>query len=66
MKHKSEVFKIFKRWKAMVENEISLKVKCLRLDNGGEFKLREFKKFYGLNDSFREDNSRYTATKWEC
>ncbi|OAE34205.1 hypothetical protein AXG93_1593s1640 [Marchantia polymorpha subsp. ruderalis] len=33
----------------MVENETHLKVKQLRSDNGGEYELGEFKKFYGLN-----------------
>ena len=49
MKHKSEVFEIFRRWKAMVENETDLKVKCLRSDNGGEYELGEFKKLCALN-----------------
>ena len=34
MKHKSDVFDVFKKWKALVENETSLKLKCLRSDNG--------------------------------
>ena len=37
LKNKSDVFETFKKWKAMVEIEISLKVKCLRSDNGGEY-----------------------------
>ena len=37
MKNKSNVFETFKKWKAMVETEIGLKVKCLRSDNGGEY-----------------------------
>ena len=37
LKNKSNVFETFKKWKAMVETEISLKVKCLRSDNGGEY-----------------------------
>ena len=37
MKNKSDVFETFKKWKAMVETEIGLKVKCLRSDNGGEY-----------------------------
>ena len=49
MKHKSEVFEIFKKWKAIVENKIDLKVKCLRSDNGGEYELGEYKKFCALN-----------------
>ena len=37
LKNKSNVFEIFKKWKAMVETEINLKVKCLRSDNGREY-----------------------------
>ena len=35
LKHKSDLFATFKKWKAEVENQTSLKVKCLRSDNGG-------------------------------
>uniref|UniRef100_A0A7N2LG47 Integrase catalytic domain-containing protein n=1 Tax=Quercus lobata TaxID=97700 RepID=A0A7N2LG47_QUELO len=37
LKNKSDVFETFKKWKAMVETETGLKVKCLRSDNGGEY-----------------------------
>ena len=37
MKNKSDVFETFKKWKAMVETETSLKVKCSRSDNEGEY-----------------------------
>ena len=37
LKNKSNVFETFKKWKAMVKTEASLKVKCLRSDNGGEY-----------------------------
>ena len=37
LKNKSDVFEIFKKWKAMVETETGLKVKYLRSDNGGEY-----------------------------
>ncbi|RVX15044.1 Retrovirus-related Pol polyprotein from transposon TNT 1-94 [Vitis vinifera] len=37
LKNKSDVFVTFKKWKAMVETETGLKVKCLRSDNGGEY-----------------------------
>lgn len=45
LKHKSDVFHVFKTWKAMVETETDLKLKCLRSDNGGEYidgGLKEF------------------------
>ena len=37
LKKKIDVFEIFKKWKAMVETETDLKVKCLRSNNGGEY-----------------------------
>ncbi|KAI3767934.1 hypothetical protein L2E82_18363 [Cichorium intybus] len=42
LKHKSEVFSTFKKWKATVENETDLKIKCFRSDNGGEYSSKEF------------------------
>ena len=43
LKNKSNVFDAFKSWKAMVENEIDLKVKTLQFDNGGEYLDANFK-----------------------
>ena len=37
MKNKSDVFETSKKWKVMVKTETSLKVKCLRSNNGGEY-----------------------------
>ena len=45
LKHKSDVFETFKKWKAEVENQTGLKVKCLRSYNGGEYDKSEFKAF---------------------
>jgi hypothetical protein len=42
---KSEAFIYFKKFKAMVEKETLLHVKCLRIDRGGEFTSSEFNKF---------------------
>ena len=39
---KDRVFSIFSDWLAMVENQTGQKLKCLRTDNGGEFKFDEF------------------------
>ena len=35
LKEKSEDFEKFKIFKVMVENELGMKIKCLRLNNGG-------------------------------
>lgn len=42
LKEKSEAFDKFKIFRAMVETETGLKMKCLRLDRGGEFTSGEF------------------------
>ena len=49
LKKKSEVFDIFRKWKAMVENETGLKVKRLRSDNGGEYTDQRFREFCANN-----------------
>jgi transposase InsO family protein len=49
LKHKSEAFGKFKAFKALVENEIDLKIKCLRSYNGGRFTSDEFNEFYEDN-----------------
>lgn len=49
LKNKSDVFVTFKRWKAEVENQTSLKLKCLKSDNGGEYDSQEFKAFCSEN-----------------
>ena len=45
LKHKLDVFATFKKWKAEVENQICLEIKCLRSDNGGEYDKSDFKTF---------------------
>ena len=42
LKHKSEVFCLFKVFKALVENQSRRKLKVLRSDNGGEYVKFEF------------------------
>ena len=37
IRQKTDVFATFKKWKALVENEIGKILKCLRFDNGGEY-----------------------------
>jgi transposase InsO family protein len=43
---KVRVLTIFKNWLAMVENQTDRKLKCLRSDNGGEYKSVEFVQFF--------------------
>ena len=42
LKHKSEVFGLFKVFKALVENQCGRKLKVLRSNNGGEYVKSEF------------------------
>jgi transposase InsO family protein len=49
LKSKFDVFETFKKWKAMVETETGLKLKCLRPDNGGKYEDRGPKQFCALN-----------------
>ena len=49
LKKKNDVFENFKKWKALVENEIRKKLKCLRLDNGGEYCSKSLKDYCSIN-----------------
>ena len=49
LKNKYEVFNTFKIWKVKVEIETSLKLKCLRSDNGGEYIDGGFKEYCATN-----------------
>jgi hypothetical protein len=46
LKEKSKAFEKFKAFKALVENETSLKIKCLRSDRGGELTSYESDEFF--------------------
>uniref|UniRef100_A0A2N9G8M7 CCHC-type domain-containing protein n=1 Tax=Fagus sylvatica TaxID=28930 RepID=A0A2N9G8M7_FAGSY len=55
LKNKSEAFAKFKIWKAEVENQTGRKIKCLRTDNGTEYRDGDFLKFceeYGIKRHF--------------
>jgi hypothetical protein len=45
LKNKSEAFAKFKIWKAEMENQTGRKIKCLRTDNGTEYRDGNFLKF---------------------
>ena len=53
MKTKDEVFGIFLKWKAMIEIQSGRKIKCLRTDNGGEYKNDLFQKICEENGIVR-------------
>ena len=45
LKEKSEVFKVFKKFRVMVEKETNKHIKAVRSDRGGEFTSTEFMKY---------------------
>ena len=45
LKNKSEVFRKFKEFKALIENLSKKRMKTLRIDNGGEYTSKEFEEF---------------------
>ena len=46
LKHKSEIFGLFKVFKALVENQSRRKLKILKSENGGEYLNSELIKYF--------------------
>ena len=60
LKEKLEAFEKFKIFKAMVENETHMTIKCLRSNNGGEFTSNDFNEFcdiHGIKRQFLVPNT---------
>ncbi|KAH9800564.1 hypothetical protein KPL71_000708 [Citrus sinensis] len=60
IKKKSDVFPVFKEYKARVELESGKKIKCLRTDNGGEYTDGEFLTFCKQEGIQRQFTVAYT------
>ena len=43
------MFDTFKKWKAMVETDTGLKLKCLWFNNGDKYIDGRFKEYYAIN-----------------
>lgn len=54
LKHKSESFECFKKFKALVENQSGQRIKTLHSNRGGEFNSDEFDAFSDENGIHRE------------
>ena len=52
LKEKSEVFSVFKKFKALVEKQSGYEIKALRSDRGDEFTSNEFNESCGMSSSF--------------
>ena len=61
MKHRSNVFDIFKKWKAQVKNQTGRKIKYLRTDNGLKYRDKEFIRFFELEGITRHFTVKETA-----
>ena len=53
LRHKSNIFQTFKRWKCLVENETDKKLKCLKYDNGSEYCSHGFEDYFSTNGIHR-------------
>ncbi|KAJ1523172.1 hypothetical protein ONE63_001063 [Megalurothrips usitatus] len=60
LKHKSETFETFKKFKAMVETQAGRKLKVFRTDNGTEFLSNNFKSYYESNGIVHQTTCTYT------
>lgn len=57
---KSDVFSKFKEYKALVENQLNLKIKCLRTDNGREYLSSEFISYLKRSGIVHQTSNTYT------
>ncbi|PNX67188.1 copia-like retrotransposon, partial [Trifolium pratense] len=57
---KDEAFDVFKRFKALVENQCSKRIKILKTDGGDEYTSRRFESFCEENGIEHEVTTPYT------
>ena len=55
LRQKNETFSMFKKLKALLENQDGRKIKKIRTDNGLEFLESEFDEFYAVNSIARHE-----------
>ena len=60
MKHKSEVFPIFRHFHAYVKTQFSQNIQILQCDGGGEYSSKEFLDFLQDNGIHRKVSCKYT------
>jgi hypothetical protein len=60
IRRKADVLAVFKTFKARVELEFEKKIKCLRIDNGGEYTSDEFDNFCQHEGIKRQFTTAYT------
>ena len=55
IKHKDEVFDVFRKFKTLVENQSEKKIKILKTDDGGEYSSKMFEELcvnHGIDHEF--------------
>lgn len=60
LKEKKDAFEAFKKFKALVENETSEKIKTFRTDKGGQFCSHEFTNYCEVAGILRHYTAPYT------
>ena len=60
LKHKSEVFPMFVKFKSMVETQFSSKLEILRSDRGGEYVSKEFESYLFAHGILHQLSCPYT------
>jgi hypothetical protein len=61
--HKSETFACFVKFKSLVENLLSKKIKSFQSDGGGEFTSNQFKQYLSSNGILHRVSCPYTAAQ---
>jgi transposase InsO family protein len=61
MKHKGEVFQHFLNFKAMVEKDKVVSIKCLRSDGGGKYFSNEFNEYLKEHGIQRKYSCSYSS-----
>ena len=60
LKEKSKAFKRFKEFKVVAEDQAGVKLKVLRINRGGEYESKEFRKFCTDHGIQRQLTTSYT------
>jgi transposase InsO family protein len=60
LKRKDDIFIVFKQFRDLVEKSTGRSIKCLRIDNGGEYTSIEFKNYFKEARIERHKTTAYT------
>lgn len=66
LKHQSDAFDQFKKFKALTEKQLDIQIKCLRTDNGIELCGKVFTEFCKKKGIVRHRTVPNTIAEWCC